>query len=209
MNAGVLLLDPVAVSGVKKALVCFRSHRAPDGDSEVYKTDDKCPYGEIQDAESPSAEVTLVTTEPGPSSRVAGIVLYEGYSRCMYRMIGRVAAAHARRGYGAWFCRTSMVCASIRGSGKLQMRCDRFDVIGRHSAKMHRQRVALELIWGVGSEEIQNDTERQSRLSFISQRCSRDDSARPYVRGQISQPCGLPSLGATFQRDLAWLRHTV
>jgi hypothetical protein len=95
MDARVHSLDLVVVSGVKQALVLFRSDRAPDGDSEVKRTDDKCPYGEIQDAESPSAEATLATTEPGPSSRLAGIVLCEGHSRCMYRMIERVAAAHA------------------------------------------------------------------------------------------------------------------
>jgi hypothetical protein len=77
MNAGVYSLDLVAVSGPKQALVLVRSDRAPDGDSEVQRTDEKCPYGEIQDAKSPSAEASSATTKPGPSSRLAGIVLCE------------------------------------------------------------------------------------------------------------------------------------
>jgi hypothetical protein len=75
MDAGVHSLDVVAVAGVEQALVLFRGDRAPDRDSEIQRTDDKCTYREIQDADSPPAGATVATTEPGPSSRHGGIVL--------------------------------------------------------------------------------------------------------------------------------------
>jgi hypothetical protein len=77
MNAGVHSLDVVAVAGVKQALILFRSDRAPDGDGKVQRTDDKCPYREIQNPESPPVGASVATTEPGPSSRRGGIVLCE------------------------------------------------------------------------------------------------------------------------------------